>query len=123
MNRTINPNTDLLDSAQSIVEICETLRRKAPLTSLQREDIDAINLAAKQFLSYAQANVEPILTSDDAAELQDIRHRLRNHLNIIVGFSRLLVRELPDNLLLHMLLVRKIHETGEMLIVRVDDIR
>jgi hypothetical protein len=123
MNRSINPDTELLASAQSIVQICDTLLLKAPLTNLQRTDIEAINQAAKQFLSYAQANVQPILTSDDAAELQDIRHRLRNHLNIIVGFSRLLVKELPDNLLLHMLLVRKIHETGEMLIVRVDDIR
>jgi hypothetical protein len=123
MNRTINPDTDLVASAQSIVEICETLLRKAPLTSLQRDDILAINHAATQFLSYAQAHVEPILTSEDAEELQDIRHRLRNHLNIIVGFSKLLVRDLPDNLLLHMLLVRRIHETGEMLIVRVDDIR
>lgn len=123
MTRTINPDTDLVASAQSISEICETLLKKAPLTSLQHDDIDAINAAAKQFLAYAQANCEPILSSEDAAELQFIRHRLRNHLNIIVGFSRLLVRELPDNLLLHMLLVRKIHETGEMLIVRVDDIR
>ena len=123
MNRSINPDTELLASAQSIVQICDTLLLKAPLTNLQRTDIEAINQAAKQFLSYAQANVQPILTSDDAAELQDIRHRLRNHLNIIVGFSKLLVKELPDNLLLHMLLVRKIHETGEMLIVRVDDIR
>lgn len=123
MSRTINPDTDLLASAQSISEICETLLAKAPLTQLQRDDIEAINIAAKQFLDYAQAHFEPILSSADEAELQSIRHRLRNHLNIIVGFSRLLVRELPDNLLLHMLLVRKIHETGEMLIVRVDDIR
>lgn len=123
MSRTINPSTDLVASAQFISEICETLLNKAPLTNLQRDDIEAINNAAKQFLSYAQAHVEPILTSEDAEELQSIRHRLRNHLNIIVGFSRLLVRELPDNLLLHMLLVRQIHETGEMLIVRVNDIR
>jgi hypothetical protein len=123
MTRTINPDTDLMASAQSISEICETLLKKAPLTSLQREDIEAINGAARQFISYASAHIEPILSSEDAAELQNIRHRLRNHLNIIVGFSRLLVRELPDNLLLHMLLVRQIHETGEMLIVRVDDIR
>jgi hypothetical protein len=123
MNRSINPDTDLVASAQSIVQICDTLILKAPLTSLQAKDIEAINQAAKQFLSYTQDHVQPIITSDDAAELQDIRHRLRNHLNIIVGFSKLLVRELPDNLLLHMLLVRKIHETGEMLIVRVDDIR
>src|SRR5689334_13622480 len=123
MTRTINPDTDLMASAQSISEICETLLRKAPLTSLQREDIEAINGAATQFITYASAHIEPILSSEDAAELQNIRHRLRNHLNIIVGFSRLLVRELPDNLLLHMLLVRQIHETGEMLIVRVDDIR
>jgi hypothetical protein len=123
MNRSINPDTDLVASAQSIVQICDTLILKAPLTAIQRNDIEAINQAAKQFLSYIQDHVQPIITSDDAAELQDIRHRLRNHLNIIVGFSKLLVRELPDNLLLHMLLVRKIHETGEMLIVRVDDIR
>lgn len=123
MTRTINPTTELVASAQHISEICETLLKKAPLTNLQREDIQAINNAARQFFDYAQAHVEPILSSEDAEELQSIRHRLRNHLNIIVGFSRLLVRELPDNLLLHMLLVRQIHETGEMLIVRVDDIR
>jgi hypothetical protein len=123
MTRTINPDTDLMASAQSISEICETLLKKAPLTSLQRDDIEAINGAARQFITYASAHIEHILSSEDAAELQNIRHRLRNHLNIIVGFSRLLVRELPDNLLLHMLLVRQIHETGEMLIVRVDDIR
>jgi signal transduction histidine kinase len=120
MTRTINPDTDLMASAQYI---SETLLKKAPLTNIQRSDIDAINAAARQFIAYAQANLQSIMSSEDTAELQSIRHRLRNHLNIIVGFSRLLVRELPDNLLLHMLLLRQIHETGEMLIVRVDDIR
>jgi hypothetical protein len=46
-----------------------------------------------------------------------------NHLNIIVGFTGLIVRELPDNLLLHMGTIRKIHAAGENLIRRVNALR
>ncbi len=123
MTGKIQLDNTLIALAESVCRWSVSLLDKAPLTEDQREDIVAIHLASQEFVAYASAQI-PIITTDvDNDTKKRIRHQLRNYLNVIVGFSRMMVKELPDNLLMDMVTVRKIHDTGEMLMVRVDAIQ
>ncbi len=118
---TVRP--DILQPAHDIIQWSHTLLTTAPLNSSQREDMQAVHNAAQRFSAYAQSQIESIRYGQDSVDLQRIRHCLRNHLNIIVGFSGLWVRDLPDNLLLHMRLIRQIYTTGTDLMTQVNTIR
>lgn len=117
------PETAIIRPVQSVIEWSAKLLKDAPLTETQREDFVAINTSARRFLEYAQEKIDLIRNGTSPEEAQRIRHDLRNHLNIINGFSRLFVKQLPDNLLLHMMQIRQIHATSQKLIEQVDNIR
>lgn len=116
-------DTKIIELAEAIGDWSKKLLDKAPLTDDQREDIDAINQASLDFINYASSQIKTMPLDVDSETKQKVRHQLRNHLNIIIGFSRLIVKDLPDNLLMDMVTVRKIHDTGEMLMVQVDSIQ
>lgn len=122
MTMKIQIDATLIELAESVHSWSKKLLDKAPLTDDQREDIDAIHTASREFVSYASSQMKTMTLDVDSETKQKVRHQLRNHLNVIVGFSRLIVKDLPDNLLMDMVTVRKIHDTGEMLMVQVDAI-
>lgn len=114
----------LIELAEAVSSWSDKLLAKAPLTENQREDIVAIKNASREFTEYATQEMPAITGAEgDMDTKQRVRHQLRNYLNVIIGFSRLIVKELPDNLLMDMIIIRKIHDTGEMLQVQVDSIQ
>jgi len=121
MARTIQTEMDLLQAADDLVAWSKELLQEAPLTENQRTDLQAVSDAAQNFRTLANQKIETIKHSTDEAELQILRHELRNHLNIIVGFSRIILRDLPDNLLLHLITVRDIQGTGRALLNHVNN--
>lgn len=122
MTTTIHPQSDLIETAQTIQKQSSKILKRAYLTELQRQDLQAITIATTAFLDDTLANLN-IIQSDDVEAKRHVRHQLRNHLNIIVGFSQIILKELPDNLLLHMAILRQIHQAGRDLITRVDSIQ
>lgn len=123
MNSTLESQLEILNTADNLIQWSARILNDAPLNEVQRQDVQAIYYASRRFYDFAQSEIHVILEGQDARELQRVRHQLRNYLNIIVGFSRLLVRELPDNLLMHMILLRQIHSTGQILTEQVNTIR
>jgi hypothetical protein len=115
--------TILISDAQSVVDWSAKILKDTQLTELQRDDLQAIQTAAERFIEYANSEIEVIRDGASPEKLHRIRHDLRNHLNIINGFSRLFVKQLPDNLLLHMMNIRNIHTTSQKMIEQVDNIR
>lgn len=123
MSRVIKEETDMIQAVEAISTWVDQLLSDAPLTALQRDDLTAVRTAAERFKKQLDDELDIIIFSKDEAELQRVRHDLRNHLNIIVGFTRIIVRELPDNLLLHLVTVRNINNLGKTLIECVNEIR
>lgn len=115
--------TPIIEVAETIIRLSGDVLQKAPLTDEQRADMQEVQQAATRFRELALAESDLIRERDDAAALQRVRHDLRNHVNIIVGYTRIIVRDLPDNLLLHLAIVRDIHETAARLLACVDAIR
>lgn len=115
--------TEIIQTAESINEASQKILKKAHLTEIQKEDFSAIHNAIRKFITEAQDAKAIIISQDDLETKKHVRHQLRNHLNIVVGFSSLIIKELPDNLLLHMISIRHIYQTGEMLIERIDNIQ
>jgi signal transduction histidine kinase len=113
-------NTDFIHAAQDVVQWCDDLLTSAPLTASQRDDLQHVRQAARLFYEQAQNRYRHVVQSGDDEAIQTLRHRLRNHLNIVVGFTQVLLREMPDNLLLHLLTIRKIHQTGQTLLLHVN---
>lgn len=113
----------LISGAQSVIDWTSKVLKDDTLTVTQREDLEAIKASATRFLEYANTKIEIICNGSNQEEKQRIRHDLKNHLNIINGFSRIFVKELPDNLLLHMRHIRNINTTSQELIDEVDGIR
>lgn len=123
MMETIRREIKLIEMAEAVCRWSLKLLEKAPLTADQREDMLAINDASREFMKYATSELAVISDEGNIDAKKRVRHQLRNYLNIIVGFSRLMVKELPDNLLLDMITIRKIHDTGETLLQQVDTIQ
>ena len=123
MTGKIKVEHTLIALAESVCRWSVMLLDKAPLTEEQREDIVAIRTASEEFVEYASEQISLFSDEIDKETKKEIRHQLRNYLNVIVGFSRMMVKELPDNLLMDMVTVRKIHDIGEMLMVQVDAIQ
>lgn len=113
-------DTVLITDAQAIINLCAQVLARAPLTDEQRQDITEVQQAATRFRELALAEHELLRERRDSAALQRVRHDLRNHVNIILGYTRIIVRDLPDNLLLHMVSVRNIHATAIGLLEHVD---
>jgi hypothetical protein len=123
MVTTIQAKTELVGDVQSVIDWAKKILEDDSLTQTQRDDLQAIHTAANRFMEYTYSNAAIIHNSVSPKEKQRIRHDLRNHLNIMKGFSRLFVKQLPDNLLIHMKSIRKIYATSQKLIEQVDEIR
>jgi hypothetical protein len=122
---TTDSSEIFLQTAADVEKWSAKVLKEAPLTQLQRTDIEVVLQATQQFQTYLRAESQIVddFANADPAELQRVRHQLLNHLNIIVGFTRIIVRDLPDNLLMHMATIRKINEGGQSLIERVKALR
>jgi len=123
MVMTMSAENKLISGAQSVIDWSAKVLKDSNLTKTQREDLEAIKTSATRFLEYANDKMDIIRNGASPEELQRVRHDLKNHLNIINGFSRIFVKDLPDNLLLHMKQIRNINATSQELIDEVEGIR
>lgn len=115
---------ELCDKVQTITENATTVLHQAPLTDAQREDLEAVRKASQDFnITLLQTLPQLDSSNDDPELLSKTRHQLRNSLNVIVGLTRIMIRELPDNLLLQMATVRTMHQNGQELMTEVDNLR
>lgn len=116
---------EIEQTLQTLQDGCQQLAQIAPLNAEQHADLAAITQAVDKLRDEVAAHRATIQqpAQTDTITLQHIRHNLRNHLNIVVGFTRFWVRELPDNLLLSMVTIRQMHEAGNALMEQVDTIR
>jgi hypothetical protein len=125
MDLPMESSSALCNTAADLEKTTARILKRARLTKQQRIDLEAVQQAIQLFQSFAGAEHDIIdnFADADPAELQRVRHQLLNHLNIIAGFTRILVRELPDNLLLEMSTIRQINETGQVLIDKISELR
>jgi hypothetical protein len=125
MEFTMEFSGELLKIAGNLEKWTTKILKEAKLSAQQRMDLEAVSDAIQRFQTYASDECFIIDNSAEAdpQDLQRVRHQLLNHLNIIAGFTRIIVRELPDNLLLQMVTIRKINETGQTLIDKVKALR
>jgi len=114
---------NLCAKAQDISQGAALVLRQAPLTEAQREDLEAIYNAAQDFHHTLTLALPSISQGADPEVLSQTRHQLRNCLNVVVGLTRILIRDLPDNLLLQMATVRTMHQNGQELMTEVDQLR
>lgn len=115
MVHTTIASGDILAAADDLVKFSRQILKEASLTRSQRDDFEAIQDSAAKFQEDIHKALQELENNCSADEWRTHRHQLRNHLNIVSGFAGLLIRDLPDNLLLYMILVRKILATSEML--------
>lgn len=115
--------TTVIERADHIINWSDDLLQAAPLTTDQREDLQQVQRAARHFRQETASNYTVTMQTGDPQAVQRLRHQLRNRLNIVVGFTGVWLQRLPDNLLLHLLTVRKIHETGETLLADINAIQ
>lgn len=118
---SVNAPSDLLSAAQAIMRWSKRLLDKAPLNDQQRDDMQLINEASTKFYHLARAEMVVIHRREDPNKLQQVRHQLRNHINIVVGFAGIMIKEMPDNLIMNMVDIRRINEAGNDLLVYVDE--
>jgi hypothetical protein len=125
MEFTMEYSGELLATANNLEKWTRKILKTASLSAQQREDLEAVRDAIQRFQTYSNEECQTIdnFADSDPEDLQRVRHQLLNHLNIIVGFTRIIVRELPDNLLLEMVTIRKINETGQTLIDKIKAMR
>lgn len=125
MTQSLTSYHDLQLATQDLQQWCLQLQTKAILTTEQRGDLDAIAEAVDKLALHVDLHLTTLQphAAADAQELQRIRHELRNHLNIVIGFTRFWLRELPDNLLLHMETIRKMNATSLDLLEQINAIR
>lgn len=109
-----------IERADHIINWSDDLLQAAPLTTDQREDLEQVQQAAQHFRQETHTKYATTMQAGDPQAVQRLRHQLRNRLNIVVGFTGVWLQRLPDNLLLHLLTVRKIHETGMTLLDEVN---
>ena len=120
---TIEFDTKIIQTAEIISNTNKKILKSSHLSALQREDFSAISRAIYKFIDEAQKSKHIIIAPDEIEAKRDVRHNLRNHLNIVVGFSSLIIKELPDNLLFNMASIHQICALGKTLIERVDSIQ
>lgn len=113
----------LITHIESILQLNKKLLSDAPLTPQQRADLNEVHKAAERFCEIINSQAQRSYQHWEPDELQHVRHDLRNHSNVMLGYTRIIVRDLPDNLLLHMQYVRKIHETAALMLGQVEQIR
>ena len=118
---SVNAPSDMLTASQALMRWSKRLIDTAPLTQQQQDDMQLIYDAAHKFYTLARAEMVIIHRKEDPMKLQKVRHQLRNHVNIVVGFAAILIKEMPDNLLLHMAQIRRINETGNDLLTFVEE--
>ncbi len=114
---------NLCDKAHTITEDAAAVLNQAPLTDAQREDLEAVRKASQDFHRTLLLAAPHLDGSDELELLSTTRHQLRNYLNVVVGLTRIMIRELPDNLLLQMATVRTMHQNGQELMTEVDNLR
>jgi len=113
----------LCEKAQRISQNAASVLRLASLTPAQREDLEAVQKASEDFYTTLNNALPEFDQGDNTELLSQTRHHLRNCLNVVVGLTRILIRDLPDNLLLQMATVRTMHQNGQELMTEVDQLR
>ncbi|MGB1285145.1 MAG: histidine kinase dimerization/phospho-acceptor domain-containing protein [Aggregatilineales bacterium] len=95
------------------------------LTAAYKLDFRTLNDAATRLLRQIRKDEQLPAIDTDILERKQLRHELRNILNLVVGFSQMILRE-GDKSPLTMLqyaTMQSIHLTGKKLLTLVDDIR
>lgn len=117
---------ELAALATALVNYCNALfnEKNPKLTPQRHSDLETIHGAAVRLQRKASNTTYRLAHSPDEATLQKIRHDLKNELNVIIGFSRIMLRETRSPLTpLQYATMATIHQTGVDLLNQVEQLR
>jgi hypothetical protein len=116
---------EIHENAVYLVNYCNALFNESNprLSPSHRNDLETIQSAARKFQRMVDDNRQ-ILLSNENGILQQIRHDLKNTLNLVIGFTSLLLRESQSPLTpLQYATVQSIFNTGKTLLIAVEKLR
>jgi len=126
MITTNDTASELVAMSAFLVNYCNAMfkERNAKITRERQIDLETIHGAGMRFQKKAGDVSYALMAVSDATSLQKLRHDLKNELNVIIGFSRLILRETRSPLTpLQYATVGTIHQTGMDLLALVDQLR
>jgi hypothetical protein len=115
--------TELVLTAEELVNYTTAFFNETSvvLPATHHADLNTIHEAAQRFQTMLDTHAA--LPADEAS-LKQIRHDLKNILNLVVGYSQLLIREKRSPLTpLQYATVLSVYHTGKTLLVGVDALR
>lgn len=117
---------DIHENAVYLVNYCNALfnENNHHLSANHHNDMETIRAAAHKFHRMLDDNHHLVMQPGDGAVLQQLRHDLKNTLNLVIGFTSLLLRESRSPLTpLQYATVQSIHNTGKTLLTAVENLR
>lgn len=126
MMTSIDTAAELVSASETLVQYCNALfnERNPKMTPERQMDMETIHGAGVRFQKKAGHITYRLTAAADSALLQKIRHDLKNELNVIIGFTRLMLREIRTPLTpLQYATVGTIHQTGVDLLELVEQLR
>lgn len=124
---TLDAAVELVAMSETLVNYCNALfnERNPKMTAERQVDLETIHGAGVRFQKKAGNIIYRLNASPaDSATLQKMRHDLKNELNIVIGFTRLMLREVRSPLTpLQYATVGTIHQTGVDLLAQVEQLR
>ncbi|MCU0514909.1 MAG: hypothetical protein MUE40_20325 [Anaerolineae bacterium] len=127
MSTTLDSSAaNLTPDAEALVRYCQALfnERNPRLNAAQQTDLVTLYEAAVRFQKKSSNAMFRLSQNADEAILQRMRHDLKNELNIIIGFSRLMLREIRSPLTpLQYATMSTIYQAGMDLVTLVDTLR
>ena len=118
--------TEVESLAETLVSYCNAMfnEKNPKMTPEHQTDMETIHGAGVRFQKKTGHIAYRLDAAEDSTALQKIRHDLKNELNIVIGFTRLILREIRTPLTpLQYATVGTIHQTGVDLLALVEQIR
>lgn len=116
---------EINENAVYLVNYCNALfnENNPRLSPSHRNDLETVQAAARKFQRMLDDN-RALLQSGENGVLQQFRHDLKNTLNLVIGFTSLLLRESQSPLTpLQYATVQSIFNTGKTLLIAVEKLR
>ncbi len=117
---------EIHENAVYLVNYCNALFNESNprLSPSHRNDLETIQSAARKFHHMLDDNRQMLTQSAENGLLQQMRHDLKNTLNLVIGFTSLLLRESQSPLTpLQYATVQSIFNTGKTLLIAVEKLR
>lgn len=117
---------EIQENAVYLINYCNALfnENNPRLSASHHNDMQTIQAAAHKLHRMLDDNRQLLMQAGESTLLQQLRHDLKNTLNLVIGFTSLLLREARSPLTpLQYATVQSIHNTGKTLLTAVENLR